>query len=132
MFDSDTETAEALRVPLAVEVPFAPLGPEVRARNRELLERAVAIVVSPFPVGPSNLANLDDLRPFVGRVPILLLSHPPLPPWDFTSGAATRSLKDLEAAGARRVDDLETLVGELRRIVGTGVDPSGAVHPGSG
>ncbi len=63
LLDSDSETADTLGIPAAVEVPFAPLGEEVRARNRELLSAARAIVVTAFAVGPSNLAEFGGPDP---------------------------------------------------------------------
>lgn len=133
LLDSDTETAEALGVPMAVEVPFAPLGDEVRARNRRLLESARAIVVSRFPVGPSNLANLEDILPFAGRTPILVLRRAPVPTWDFTGGRATELVQRLERAGARGVDDGDALVAELRRVLRPTTEPaSTSAGPASG
>jgi iron complex transport system ATP-binding protein len=117
LLDSDTSAADALGVPTAVEVPFAPLGADVRSRNRALLDRARAIVVAPFPVGPSNLANLDDLLPYAGRVPILYLPRPEPSAWDFSGGAATQRFEELRQAGAREVADDTALVAELRRLL---------------
>ncbi|HTZ61979.1 MAG TPA: ABC transporter ATP-binding protein [Thermoplasmata archaeon] len=97
LLDSDSETAEALGVPAAIEVPFAPLGEEARGRNRGLLTAARAIVVAPFAVGPSNVANLEDLLPFAGRVPILVLPRPAGSRWDFTSGEASALVDRLRA-----------------------------------
>ncbi|HXW67834.1 MAG TPA: ABC transporter ATP-binding protein [Thermoplasmata archaeon] len=106
LLDSDAETAEALGIVAAVEAPFAPLSDATRARHRALLEEARAIVVAPFPVGPSNLANLEDLRPFVPRIPTILLEPPPDRPIDFIGGAATAARSALVAAGARTVRDV--------------------------
>jgi iron complex transport system ATP-binding protein len=117
LLDSDSETAETLGIPSAVEVPFAPLGPEVRARNRELLAAARAIVVAPFVVGPSNVANLEDLLPFAGKTPILLVTRSATPDWDFTGGQAAQQLGALRDLGASEVDSPERLLAELRRVL---------------
>jgi len=117
LLDTDTETAEALGIPTAVEAPFAPVGPTVRARHRELLQRASAIVVAPFVVGPSNLANLEDLRPFAGVLPIFLLSRPSIGQRDFCAGTATTLYGELRARGAIEVDDPETLAERLRMVL---------------
>jgi len=77
LLDSDAEVAETLLLTVPIEAPFAPLGPEVRGRHRALLEAAKAIVVAPFAVGPSNLANLEDLVPFAARTPTFLVRVPP-------------------------------------------------------
>jgi iron complex transport system ATP-binding protein len=116
LLDSDAELAAELGIPFAAEVPFAPLGEEVRARNRDLLDRAQVIVVSPFAVGPSNLANLDDLRPYVGRVPVFLVQADRASERDFANGRAVAALRDLEQAGGQLVPSISELVERLRRI----------------
>jgi cobalamin transport system ATP-binding protein len=110
LLDSDQEAAERLGIPCAVEAPFAPIGADTRAQGRTLLEGARMIVVAAFPVGPSNLANLEDLRPFVGRIPVLLLARSPGVPWDFAGGAATRAVDELRAAGALDVPGIPGLL----------------------
>ena len=110
LLDSDQETAERLGVPCAVEVPFAPIGAEARAEGQRLLAEARLVVVAPFPVGPSNLSNLEDLRPSVSRVPTLLMPRPPGRPWDFTDGAATRVTEELRALGATSIAGLDELL----------------------
>lgn len=126
LLDSDLETAQALGVTSAVEAPFAPIGEEARARNRSLLGAARAVVVSPFAVGPSNLANLEDLREFVGRVPTFLASEPPIRERDFAGGRATAIYDELVRRGAREVVDVPTLLRRLSEILGS---PSRAPGP---
>jgi iron complex transport system ATP-binding protein len=116
LFDTDTAEAEALGVPTVVEIPFAPLGEESRVRNRTLLAAAEAIVVAPFPVGPSNLPNLEDLEPFVARTPIFLVDPPPGVVLEFAGGRATAVRERLERAGAVRVRDLEALSAALAAL----------------
>jgi iron complex transport system ATP-binding protein len=132
LLDSDQETAEALSIPTAVELPFAPVGPEARARNRELLGPTRAIVVAPFPVGPSNLANLEDLLPFAGRVPVLLANPPPIEQRDFTHGKAAAVYRDLLARGAEEVAGVEGVRSALGRRpagrLGTTSTDAGPVH----
>jgi iron complex transport system ATP-binding protein len=114
LLDSDAETAESLGVPAALEVPFAPLSAETRARHRELLESADAIVVAPFAVGPSNLANLEDLSPWTRARPILLLRPDPSRRWDFVDGRAERSRRQLLEGGAEEVEDVAAMLRRLR------------------
>ncbi|HTT15314.1 MAG TPA: ABC transporter ATP-binding protein [Thermoplasmata archaeon] len=125
LLDSDAETADALSLPTALELPFAPLGPEARARHRALLDEARAIVVGPFPVGPSNLANLEDLEPYAGRVPILLVRYPPIGERDFAAGRAAAAYERLRAGGAREVGSVEEALTALRAL-GTGALPTTA------
>ncbi len=116
LLDSDTEIAERLGVPAAIEIPFAPLGAEVRNRNREFLAAARAVVVAPFAVGPSNLSNLEDLIPYVGHVPILLVTDPPLGQRDFTHGRASDLWTQLREGGAQEVSSLPGVLQILRTL----------------
>jgi iron complex transport system ATP-binding protein len=99
LFDTDSQTAEELGIAAATEVPFAPLGPEVRARHRQLLDAADVIVVAPFHVGPGNLANLEDLTADPSGPRVVLVEPPGTGPRDFTGGAATRELERLRHHG---------------------------------
>ena len=78
-----------------------------------LLDAAQAIVVAPFWIGPSNLANLEDLLPFAGRVPIFLMGGSNWTTRDFTGGAAAKLRDQLLAAGARPIDGPAELVRAL-------------------
>jgi iron complex transport system ATP-binding protein len=116
LLDTDAEAAESLGIPSAIEGPFAPLGPEARERNRSLLSAARAIVVAPFVVGPANLANLEDVRPFVPRTPTFVVSRPPIDERDFCGGAAEHAYRALVEAGAVEVPNLDSLVVGLRGL----------------
>jgi iron complex transport system ATP-binding protein len=130
LLDTDAEAADALRLPTAIEAPFAPVGAGARARQRELLGRARAIVVAPFAVGPSNLANLDDLRPFVARVPTFLVDRPPITERDFCGGRAEAAYAALVRAGAVEVRGGAAVVPALRRALDA--RPPAAGSPGAG
>jgi iron complex transport system ATP-binding protein len=114
LLDSDSETADALGVPTALEVPFAPLGPEARAKNQAFLSAARAIVVTPFVVGPSNLSNLEDLLPFVRVTPTFLVPRPSAPRWDFSGGRASPLIDALVRAGAHELSGSDSLIDGLR------------------
>jgi iron complex transport system ATP-binding protein len=116
LLDTDAETAEALSIPMAVEVPFAPLGDEVRAANRALLARARVIVVAPFAVGPSNLANLTDVEAALRGTPTFLLLGRPIAERDFAGGEGHRLWERLRAGGATEVGSVDALVASLRGI----------------
>jgi iron complex transport system ATP-binding protein len=105
LLDSDGEACEELGIPYVAEIPFAPLSDEVRARHRAMMDSARAIVVAPFAVGPTNLANLEDLVGRARRVPLLILAPRPGFDRDFTGGRATRVLDYLLAEGAVPVPD---------------------------
>lgn len=122
LLDSDAETAQSLGVASAIEAPFAPIGPEVRARNRNLLSAARAVVVSPFAVGPSNLANLEDLRTLLPATPVILIGQPPIHERDFCAGAAEAIYHDLLVRGAIEVPDLPGVFAALARLGAVPVD----------
>jgi iron complex transport system ATP-binding protein len=128
LLDSDTETAEALGLATAIEGPFAPLGPRARERHRRLRSAARAIVVAPFVVGPSNLANLEDLRESVDSTPTFLIGRPPVTERDFSGGRATEIYRELLRRGATEVPDLATLLPLLRRTLGS-APPNGRGSP---
>jgi iron complex transport system ATP-binding protein len=114
LLDTDTETAEELGVPTAVEAPFSPIGEEARRQNRRLLEASRAIVIAPFAVGPANLANLEDVAPFADRCPIYFLEGSSLDRRDFTAGAAQKIREKLLSTGAHEVGTLPELQEQLR------------------
>jgi len=113
LLDSDLEVAESLGALTAVEVPFAPIGEEARQRLRALLNNATAVVVAPFPVGPSNLPNLQEVRRALGRVPVLLVRRAPGQNWDFTGGAARALEEELRKHGAREIDGVSEMLAVL-------------------
>ncbi len=115
LFDTDLEVAEELGLPSASEVPFAPLGPQARQEHRALLDEAGTIVVAPFAVGPSNLANLEDLLGRAATIPVYLIETTPIATRDFTGGRATALRDRLVAEGARSVPDLPALRAALAR-----------------
>jgi iron complex transport system ATP-binding protein len=125
MLDTDTEAAEELGVPFAAEAPFAPLSSEVRERNGRLLEAARAVVVAPFWVGPSNLANLEDLLPQAARIPVYLLRGEPMDKRDFTGGRASEVLRELRSRGAVDVEGLPALLDALRVQLRAAAAPPG-------
>jgi iron complex transport system ATP-binding protein len=123
LFDSDAETAKELDVPVVAEVPFAPLGEEARAKNRELLAEAEVVVVAPFPVGPGNLPVLDDVLAIAGRVPIYVVEGPLSGARDFTGGLGASRLAVLRPRAHVVADETEL----LRALAA----PPAAPHPES-
>jgi iron complex transport system ATP-binding protein len=115
LFDSDAALAEELRIPTAREVPFAPISPETRGQLRAFLAGSEWIVAAAFPVGPANLANLEELALVADPHRILLLAQPADREWDFTGGRARTLRATLIGAGARELPDPEAV---LRAITG--------------
>jgi len=117
LLDTDAETAESLGVVAAVEGPFAPLSSETRTHHRTLLADARVIVVAPFAVGPSNLANLEDVLPFASSTPVIVVDPVPGRVLDFAEGRATAAREALRSSGATFVPDSETAVREVVRLL---------------
>jgi iron complex transport system ATP-binding protein len=113
LFDSDSATAEELRIPTAVEVPFAPISEETRAQVRTFLSESAVVVVAPFPVGPANVANLEELVGYGHPGAIYLIAQPSDRPWDFTGGLATAIRAELRRQGAVEVENLDRLAEAL-------------------
>jgi cobalamin transport system ATP-binding protein len=127
LFDTDTETARALGTPTVVGLPFAPIAPDRREAVRPLLHRAVAVVVAPIPVGPANLANLEELEALdPGRIPLLLLEPDGWAGRDFTGGAATAVRDRLRARGARAVASVAEVLRALELALAPGRAGDGA------
>jgi len=117
LLDTDAETAESLGVVAAVEGPFSPLSDSTRAHHRVLLREARVIVVAAFAVGPSNLANLEDVLPFAGPTPVIVVDPPKGTTLDFASGGATTAREALRSAGATFVPDADAAVREAVRVL---------------
>ncbi|HEV8048965.1 MAG TPA: ATP-binding cassette domain-containing protein [Thermoplasmata archaeon] len=112
LFDTDSQTAEELGVATVTEMPFASLSQEVRERHRQLLADADVVVVAPFPVGPGNLANLEDVGVERPGPRVILLEPSGGGTRDFAGGAATRELERLRR-GAETVDGVPSLLRTL-------------------
>ncbi|MCI4356742.1 MAG: ABC transporter ATP-binding protein [Thermoplasmata archaeon] len=109
LFDTDSEVAVELGIPTATEIPFVPLGEEVRARNRLLMAESEIVVVAPFDVGPGNLGVLDDLLALPETKSVFLVGPSALAPRDFAAGAGTVRLTNLATRSRRVEDDRELL-----------------------
>ena len=92
--------------------------------ERLLLATAKAIVVAPFPVGPSNLANLEDLGEFSARVPIFLVDPPKGTSLEFADGRATEVRAQLLREGAVPVADVPSLLAALAARLGSPRGPA--------
>ena len=113
LLDTDAEVAESLGVPAALEVPFAPIGAEVRRQNLELLRAARSIVLAPVAFGPSNLSNLEDLVTVSEGRRVFLVGGVRSADRDFTGGRASALLERLENRGAAVVSDVDQLLDQL-------------------
>ncbi len=120
LFDTDEATAQELGVATAVELPFAPIGAEALERLDRLLRDARAIVVAAFPVGPTNVANLEHLARSGTVAPVLLLRQSPGTPWDYAGGRGSAARSALLDRGAVEVDDGDAALAWLAARRGAG------------
>jgi len=115
VLDSDYESARDLRIPVVAEIPFAPIGDESHAENLKMVEESTAVAVSPFPVGPGNLKNLEAARHALnsGKTVVVLMPVDPSSV-DFTGGEATDFIKGLISSGAIEVKSPDEAVSALK------------------
>ena len=108
--DSDAETCRALGFEtVTVPNPGAP-SPEVLSKVRHLLRTSEAVVLTPFAVGRSNLANLELALELPEAFPIFLLSGSDFSKRDYTGGEATVVYRQLEARARGRSSSATDLV----------------------
>ena len=124
LLDTDAQTAEELGIAFAAEVPFAPIGARVREEMRRLLGAARLVVVAPFAVGPSNLANLEELLELPPPNPVLLFGEKNRTGARLHLGRAGdyRALLARGASGWPRAE----LLRRLGELLGPPVDPAAA------
>lgn len=116
LFDSDSELAGELHIPCLEEVPFAPLSQGTLQELRKMLGACEVVIVAAFPVGPTNLANLQEVSDLGDRKRVLLLRQPAGRAWDFTGGTATALRERILAQGGREVADPAELLVALRDL----------------
>lgn len=116
VLDSDFQNAQDLHIPVAAESPFAPISEEVHRENMRLIDQSEAVVVTPFPVGPGNLRNLEAAMSALGSSKgVLILESEGSQRVDFVGGRADAMVGDLISRGAVRVSGIAELVRALSR-----------------
>jgi hypothetical protein len=81
-----------------------------------LLDAAQVIVIAPFPIGPANLANLEDAAPYAERRLMFCVRSPPVETRDYTGGAAVDLYHGVVAKGASEIDGPEELLVRLASL----------------
>jgi iron complex transport system ATP-binding protein len=116
VLDSDYQNAEDLHISTVAEAPFAPISEGAHAENLRLVEGSSSVIVSPFPVGPGNLKNLDAAKAALGSGRrVFILPPEPGKGIDFVGGKADSAIKELIRSGAIQVDGIEDLLGKLSK-----------------
>ncbi len=137
--DSDYTLALRLAGEVISEQPFAPISETTRQRLRARLQAVSLLIVCPMPIGPGNLALLQEaLAARQCGVPVLLLlpgdraNLPPederqpealaqilnTPARDYTHGEGVQLLCQLVKEGAALVASIGELVEQARKNVG--------------
>ncbi len=120
--DSDHTLALRLADEVITEQPYAPISPAARERVRASLSRVELLILCPTPIGPGNLALLQEALSAARRgLPVILLdsdahaerhtsehakevdstaTHAQLVTRDYTGGEGLKLLEELLQAGA--------------------------------
>lgn len=133
--DSDHTLALRLASEVVTEQPYAPIAEDTRRRLHARLQKSALLVVCPMPIGPGNLALLQEALTMRARnVPVLLLlppGHPHFPAEseptpellaqclntparDYAHGEGVRLLRQLVEAGASVVASVGEIVAYAR------------------
>ncbi|HEX9906881.1 MAG TPA: ABC transporter ATP-binding protein [Thermoplasmata archaeon] len=119
VLDSDFESAKDMHVPVVTEAPFAPISHEKHAENLKMIQGASMVVVSPFPVGPGNLSNLEAARTALKQGKRVFVIRPEQGvSIDFVGGKADEAIKDLIGSGAVSIQSVEEILSEASRRAG--------------
>lgn len=121
VLDSDFENAKDLHIPAVPEVPFAAISEAAHEKNLGMIRECEAVVVSPFPVGPGNLRNMEAARAALSsgkRVVVILPDSGKS--IDFVGGQADAVMKDLISSGAIPVEGIAEMLRRLQREAGDG------------
>ncbi len=114
VLDSDSESAQDLRIPVAVDAPFSPITEAAHRENMRLIAECVAVVIAPFPVGPGNLRNLEAAGEALEAGKTVVIVRPDAGRTvDFAGGKADSAIKGLITSGAIEVDGVEGLLTEI-------------------
>ena len=116
VLDSDYENANDLHIGAVVEVPFAQISEQAHGENVKLIGESKAVVVTPFPVGPGNLRNLEAaLIAARSGKPVFIIERSPGVSVDFVGGRADAYINELINSGAVLVKDPDELLTMLSR-----------------
>jgi iron complex transport system ATP-binding protein len=114
ILDTDFETAEFLKIPVAIEAPFSPITEIAHEANMDMIYEADMVVVTSVPFGHGNIRNLEAARKALEKdIPTFVIEEAPIEKRDFTQGKATKLLLDLKTNGASFVKNASELLSML-------------------
>src|SRR6184192_3095810 len=102
--DSDHTLALRLASEVITEQPYAPISQQVQKQVRASLATVKLLIICPMPIGPGNLALLQEAVAVGQRgLPVLLLHATGIANRDYTGGEGQQFLDELVHTGARTV-----------------------------
>lgn len=114
ILDSDYESAKDMHIQVVTEAPFAPINPENHAENLRLIDETGVVVVSPFPVGPGNLKNLEAAKyAMLAGKQVYVMKPEKSVNVDFVNGKADSEINGLISSGAIVVRTVDELIARL-------------------
>ena len=140
--DSDHTLALRLATHVITEQPYAPISTQTAAEVRESLHQASVLILCPTPIGPGNLALLQEALAAAQRgLPVILLTtpttlttpqntlaetfitqnetvqHNELASRDYTGGPGLQLLDQLLSAGATIVNSVSEAVDLTKKYI---------------
>ena len=114
VLDTDFETAQFLKIPVATEAPFSPITEKTRKANLEMIGKASIVVLTSVPFGYGNFQNLEAAKVALEReIPVFIIDEVPIESRDFTQGKAKALFMELKSKGAVFVKDQNELLSLL-------------------
>ena len=114
VLDTDFETAQFLKIPVATEAPFSPITEKTHKANLAMISAASTVVLTSVPFGDGNLQNLKAAIAAVKRgIPTFVIQEVPIEMIDFTGGKAKALFNELKNNGAEFVKDQNELLSLL-------------------
>src|SRR6266480_1820843 len=102
--DSDHTLALRLASEVITEQPYAPISQQVQKQVRASLAPVELLIICPMPIGPGNLALLQEAVATGQRgLPVLLLHTTDIAKRDYTGGGGQQLLDALVRMGAKTV-----------------------------
>jgi iron complex transport system ATP-binding protein len=114
VLDTDFETAQFLKIPVATEAPFSPITEKMYKANLAMISKASTVVLTSVPFGYGNLQNLEAASEALERgIPTYVIEEVPVERRDFTKGKAKTLLTELKSKGAVFVKNQNELLSLL-------------------
>jgi iron complex transport system ATP-binding protein len=111
VLDTDFETAQFLKIPVATEAPFSSITEKTHKANLEMISKASIVVLTSVPFGYGNLQNLEAALDALEReIPLIVIEEVPVEKRDFTGGKARVLLAELKSKGAMFVKSQNELL----------------------